>query len=94
MNVLIIEDNIDIATNIAEHLESKGHSTDFAQNGILGINHVALGSDFDGNVQMPFDVSNMSLITQELILASYTKQEIQKITGQNVICLLKNSLPN
>jgi len=49
MDVLIIEDNIDIATNIAEYLEGKGHSTDFAQNGIVGL-QLALQNSYDAIV--------------------------------------------
>jgi microsomal dipeptidase-like Zn-dependent dipeptidase len=61
---------------------------------LVGINYIALGSDFDGSVQMPFDVSNIGLITEELVIAGYSKQEIRKIMGLNIINLLKNTLPN
>jgi DNA-binding response OmpR family regulator len=46
MDVLIIEDNTDIATNIAEYLSEKGHSTDFAHNGITGL-QLALQNNYD-----------------------------------------------
>ena len=61
---------------------------------LVGIDYVALGSDFDGSVQAPFDVTNISLITEELLLADYSNQEIQKIMGKNIVNLLKMSLPN
>ena len=37
MKVLVIEDNRDIAENIADYLEPKGHILDFAANGQLGL---------------------------------------------------------
>ncbi len=44
--VLIVEDNIDIAENIADYLEALGHITDFAMDGIGGL-HLALTQDYD-----------------------------------------------
>ncbi|MDX1490783.1 MAG: response regulator transcription factor [Pseudohongiellaceae bacterium] len=37
MKILIVEDNRDIAENIADYLEPKGHVLDFATNGKLGL---------------------------------------------------------
>jgi microsomal dipeptidase-like Zn-dependent dipeptidase len=61
---------------------------------LVGIDYVALGSDFDGSVQAPFDVSNISSITEELLLTGYSEHEVRKIMGNNIVDLLKNSLPN
>lgn len=36
MDVLIIEDNVELATNIGAYLYEKGHSIDYAHNGITG----------------------------------------------------------
>ena len=44
--VLIVEDNIDIAENIGDYLESQGHIADFAMDGISGL-HLALTQEFD-----------------------------------------------
>jgi DNA-binding response OmpR family regulator len=49
MDVLIIEDNADISTNIAEYLNEKGHSADFAYNGITGL-QLALENNYDAIV--------------------------------------------
>ena len=35
MNLLIVEDNRDIAENIADYLEPKGHQLDFATSGVI-----------------------------------------------------------
>ena len=44
--VLIVEDDLDIAQNIADYLEESGHLVDFAQDGISGM-HLALTQEFD-----------------------------------------------
>ena len=46
MRILIIEDNRDIATNIAIYLENKGHNIDFADNGNTGYK-LAISNDYD-----------------------------------------------
>jgi len=53
-----------------------------------GIDHVGLGSDYDGitygPVQMP-DVSGFPYVTQELLNRGYRSEEIKKILGGNFI---------
>lgn len=46
MRILVIEDHRDIAENIGDYLEPKGHALDFAYDGITGL-HLALTGDFD-----------------------------------------------
>ncbi|HEN47539.1 MAG TPA: response regulator transcription factor [Mizugakiibacter sp.] len=46
MRVLVIEDNNDIATNIGDYLEERGHVVDFAGDGVTGL-HLAIVHDFD-----------------------------------------------
>ncbi len=46
MNLLIVEDNRDIAENIADYFEPRGHRLDFAYDGEQGLN-LALAEDFD-----------------------------------------------
>ncbi|MDT8397111.1 MAG: response regulator transcription factor [Pseudomonadales bacterium] len=46
MKILIIEDHRDIAENIADYLEPKGHILDFAMDGLSGL-RLALTQDFD-----------------------------------------------
>ena len=60
---------------------------------LVGINHVALGSDFDGNVQTPFDAANINIVTQALLLAGFNEIQIRKIMGENVVNVLLQSLP-
>lgn len=49
MRLLIIEDNRDIAANIADYLEPLGHELDFASDGLTGL-HLAVTQKFDAIV--------------------------------------------
>jgi microsomal dipeptidase-like Zn-dependent dipeptidase len=60
---------------------------------VVGIDHVALGSDFDGATTEPFDVTGLPLVTQALMEEGFSDQEIAKIMGGNVIRLLRQALP-
>ena len=46
LRILIVEDNFDIAQNIADYFELLGHVTDFAMDGIGGL-HLALTQEYD-----------------------------------------------
>ena len=46
MKILVIEDNTDIAANIVDYFEDKGHIVDYAADGITGL-HLAVTNDFD-----------------------------------------------
>jgi DNA-binding response OmpR family regulator len=46
MRILVIEDHRDIAENIGDYLEPKGHVMDFAADGITGL-HLAVTNDYD-----------------------------------------------
>ena len=60
---------------------------------VAGIDHVALGSDFDGAVTTPWDVTGLPQLTEALLAAGYSEDEIGKIMGGNVLRLLLQSLP-
>ena len=57
------------------------------------IEHVALGSDFDGAVRTLFDASGMALVTEALLDAGFLPADIRKIMGENVIRVLREVLP-
>ena len=46
MKILVVEDNKDIAENIADYLEPLGHTLDFASDGLSGL-HLAVTEKFD-----------------------------------------------
>jgi microsomal dipeptidase-like Zn-dependent dipeptidase len=60
---------------------------------IVGADHVALGSDFDGAVTAPFDSSGWSLLTDALLQEGFSEQDIHKIMGENVVRVLLEVLP-
>ncbi|HEX8449632.1 MAG TPA: dipeptidase [Allosphingosinicella sp.] len=55
---------------------------------LVGIDHVALGSDFDGAVTTGFDSSGLVNVTQALIDRGFTDEEIAKVMGGNLLKLL------
>lgn len=60
---------------------------------LIGVDHVGLGSDFDGAVTTPFDTSGLVQITDALIAEGFTDEEIGKLMGRNTLRLLIQSLP-
>ena len=60
---------------------------------IVGPDHVALGSDFDGGVTTPFDSSGWALLTDALLQEGIFEQDIHKIMGENVVRVLLEVLP-
>ncbi len=60
---------------------------------VAGVDHVSLGSDFDGAVTTPFDASQLSLVTEALQKAGFTDEEIAKIMGGNALRVFKEVLP-
>ena len=60
---------------------------------VAGIDHVALGSDFDGAITAPFDATGLPLLTDALLSAGFGDQEIAKIMGGNAVRVLRQTLP-
>jgi len=58
---------------------------------IAGIDHVGIGTDFDGGGEVSgcYDVSQMGNITLELVKRGYTEEQIRKIWGGNFIRVFK-----
>jgi membrane dipeptidase len=54
---------------------------------IIGINHVGIGTDFDGGggVEGCRSVAEMKNITIEMLRRGYTRQEIKKIWSGNLM---------
>jgi membrane dipeptidase len=58
---------------------------------LIGIDHVGLGSDFDGG-GMPTDLPNASYyyrVTEELVRRDYSRLDIQKILGLNTLRVIQ-----
>ncbi|MDO6603026.1 dipeptidase [Arenibacter palladensis] len=60
---------------------------------LVGIEHVALGSDFDGAATTPIDVTGLPFIVQELMNQGFSESEIRAIMGENVRRFLMGQLP-
>nr|WP_315380828.1 dipeptidase [uncultured Sphingomonas sp.] len=56
---------------------------------LVGIDHVGLGSDFDGAVTTGFDASQLVVVTQALVDRGFSEQEIAKVMGGNVLRVLR-----
>jgi microsomal dipeptidase-like Zn-dependent dipeptidase len=61
---------------------------------LIGVDHVSLGSDFDGTIEPGFDTSELEAITHELIELGLREIEIKKVMGLNMLTFLQNNLPN
>lgn len=55
---------------------------------LVGIEHVALGSDFDGSVTTRFDTSELSQVTQALMDEGFSEGEIRAAMGGNALRVL------
>ncbi|APW73822.1 dipeptidase [Sphingopyxis granuli] len=59
---------------------------------LVGIDHVALGSDYDGATTVRFDTSKLVQVTQALIDAGFTDDEIRAAMGGNAIRVIRAGL--
>ncbi len=60
---------------------------------LVGSEHVALGSDFDGAVTTPFDATGLIEVVDGLIDSGFSDEEITGIMGTNVVRVLRAVLP-
>ena len=60
---------------------------------VVGVEHVALGSDFDGAVEQPFDATGLAGVTDALLEEGFTEDEVRAVMGGNVFRLLAAALP-
>lgn len=63
---------------------------------LTGVDHVGLGSDFDGISSAPKelnDVTDMPLITKALLQRGYSKREVRKILGENFLRVFRANQP-
>lgn len=59
---------------------------------LVGIETVALGSDFDGTVTTPFDTTGLAQIAQALMDEGFSEDEIRLAMGENAIRVLAGGL--
>ena len=61
---------------------------------LMGTEHVALGSDYDGTVTTMLDSSELAILTQTMIDEGFSEEEIRKVMGENVKRFLLENLPD
>ncbi|MGB7923876.1 MAG: dipeptidase, partial [Pyrinomonadaceae bacterium] len=60
---------------------------------LVGIDHVGIGSDFDGIQAVPTDlatVSDLPNLTKELLRRGYTEADVDKILGGNILRVMED----
>ena len=62
--------------------------------GLLGADHVALGSDFDGAVTTPFDSAESAALVSALLDRGLDARTIGKVMGENQIAFFAAYLPD
>lgn len=59
---------------------------------LVGIKHVALGSDYDGATTVRFDTSQLTQVTQALMDEGFTPDEIRAVMGGNALRVIRAGL--
>ena len=80
---LYYEENPKVATSVSDVVDHIEHVIELA-----GIDHVGIGSDFDGLSSAPTgleDVSTYPNLVEELLRRGRTEQDIRKICGENLL---------
>lgn len=60
---------------------------------LVGAEHVALGSDFDGAVTTSFDASELAALTDALLAEGVSEADIRLVMGENLRRFLAENLP-
>lgn len=61
---------------------------------LIGAEHVAYGSDFDGAVTTAIDAAGLPRLTQALLDAGLSEAQIRRVAGENVRDFLLKNLPD
>lgn len=60
---------------------------------VAGVDHVGLGSDFDGSTTTRFDTGDLAQLTAALLGAGMSPDDVRKVMGENVVRVLREGLP-
>lgn len=61
---------------------------------LMGVDHVALGSDYDGATTVRFDTSELAVLTQTMVDNGFAEEEIASVMGGNVKKFFLTNLPS
>jgi len=75
-------------TGVAEIARAMSHVKQLA-----GVEHVALGSDFDGAVSTAFDTTQLAALVDGLFAEGWSDDEIRQAMGENALRVLAQTLP-
>lgn len=76
------------ASRVIDHIEHVAR--------VAGIDHVCLGSDYDGIAATPEgldDVSKLPFVTRELLRRGFSEADVRKVLGENVLRVMAASQP-
>ncbi|WP_396207410.1 dipeptidase [Gemmatimonas sp.] len=60
---------------------------------VMGVQHVGLGSDFDGTTKTPWDTRGVIVITDALLKAGMSADDVSRVMGGNTLEFLLRTLP-
>lgn len=60
---------------------------------LVGADFVALGSDFDGAIEIHTDITGLPLYVEELLKLGVSREDIRKVMGENVRRFLLENMP-
>jgi microsomal dipeptidase-like Zn-dependent dipeptidase len=60
---------------------------------LVGVDHVALGSDYDGATTVRFDASELPVLTQAMLDEGFSESEIRQVLGDNAVRFFLAQLP-
>ena len=60
---------------------------------VMGVQHVGLGSDFDGATRTPWDPRGVIVITDALLKAGMSADDVSRVMGGNTLDFLMRTLP-
>ena len=59
----------------------------------IGVDKVAMGSDFDGSIEASYDITGFTVVVNELKKLGFGREDIKKIMGGNVRDFFLRNLP-
>jgi microsomal dipeptidase-like Zn-dependent dipeptidase len=59
---------------------------------LVGIEHVALGTDFDGSTEVMVDATGLPLLTEALLADGFTLAQIKAMMGENALRVFRQAL--
>ncbi len=59
---------------------------------LVGVDHVALGSDYDGATSVLFDASELAILTEIMLRENFTETEIRAVMGANAVRFFTSQL--